>query len=226
MSRGLCYLYEKFKQPVPLTFFGKKIFFPYCQSQITGQGVVVQDEPVAFLLLEAVIAPGREGMGCGRGCEWICYLQKDKKQVLSLNLPRETFPICDEHQYSGYTLESELLYFTSVLPEKLVMQKPPQQWPLHHAKSLCAKTGLFYCITTNYIYLLSANVSFSRKQISNGKISAGLLTAFFYKKTKSVSIGHLLIGYKKGMQHTPALLLNNHSVSSNIYISTLILSHS
>lgn len=95
----------------------------------------------------------------------------------------EIFPICDEDQHSEYTHESELLYFTSGLPEKLVMQKPPQQWSLHHAESWCAKTGLFYCVTTSYIHLLSANMSFSRKQISNSKISAGLLAVFFYKKT-------------------------------------------
>lgn len=64
------------------------------------------------------------------------------------------------------------------LSGKLVMQKPPQQWSLHRAEGLCAKTGLLYCISTSCTHLLSANVSFSREQILDGKTSAGLLAAF------------------------------------------------
>lgn len=86
----------------PLPSLGKKIkhptcsslledtFLPYCQPQLTGQGAVVQDEPMAFLLLEAASASGQEGMGWAKGYEWTCCLQKDKTKVFSPNWPRET----------------------------------------------------------------------------------------------------------------------------------------
>lgn len=86
----------------PLPSLGKKIkhptcsslledtFLPYCQPQLTGQGEVVQDEPMAFLLLEAASASGQEGMGWAEGYEWTCCLQKDKTKVFSPNWPRET----------------------------------------------------------------------------------------------------------------------------------------
>lgn len=74
-----------------------------------------------------------------------------------------TYPSCEEHRYHEYTREYELLHFTSGLPEKLVMQKPPEQWCLHRAEILHARTGLLYCVSTSYIHLYSANASFSRK---------------------------------------------------------------
>lgn len=59
---------KKIKQPLSSSLL-EKILFPNCRSQLTGQGLVVQDEPVAFLLVEAVVAPGEEGMGWGRKWE-------------------------------------------------------------------------------------------------------------------------------------------------------------
>lgn len=79
---------KKIKQPICFSLL-EEIFLPYCQSQLTGQGEVVQDESLVFLLLQAASAPRQEGMGWEKGYEWTC-LQKDKLQVFSLNWQRET----------------------------------------------------------------------------------------------------------------------------------------